>query len=147
MKSVVDDRGSFTIEASIISVFIVMVVANLIVLTLYAHDICIINEQVNRYILVINKYIIDNMSDGNEDNKDKLSVIDKLEKDFKTNCKVVYIDIGSVSYNIKDSRISVIVKYNLDDNLGYSLRGGKRTCNLERWFYSYNVKNEVRNIV
>ena len=70
-----DDRGSFTVEASLVCSFIIVIFINLIILMLQAYDMCIMQEDINRHILEINdkyeeKYIeAKNIYHNNIENK------------------------------------------------------------------------------
>ena len=107
-----DDRGSFTVEASLGCSFIIVIFINLIILMIQAYDMCIMQEDINRHILEINdkyeeKYIeskniyynnIENKKDG-EIKENNIIKINVKENDIKNSEKD--IDMTNVIQNIE----------------------------------------------
>ena len=116
MQSVVSDRGSFTIEASLVCTFIVIIVMNLVILLLQIFDLCIIHEDINRRIIEIDDvYQSCNKNVINEKNSLDNIVIDAIDKiEHRENYgirELLCIEIYRIDYNFNGENLEVDVNY------------------------------------
>ncbi len=131
MKSVVDDKGSFTVEVSLLSIFIVMIIMNIIVLICIMYDKCIIYEEINRNIIIINEQ------------KEKVEIAN-LEGDFKINNKLLCIKVLDISYKLDEDSINVSVNYRMKyNNMG--LIRNKKSYVINKKIYLFDVKRYIRS--
>ena len=116
MQSVVNDRGSFTIEASLVCTFIVIIVMNLAILLLQIFDLCIIHEDINRRIIEIDDvYQSCNKNVINEKNSLDNIVTDAIDKiEHRENYgirELLCIEIYRIDYNFNGENLEVDVNY------------------------------------
>ena len=131
MESVVDDKGSFTVEVSLLSIFIVMIIMNIIVLICIMYDKCIIYEEINRNIIIINEQ------------KEKVEIAN-LEGDFKINNKLLCIKVLDISYKLDEDSINVSVNYRMKyNNMG--LIRNKKSYVINKKIHLFDVKRYIRS--
>lgn len=145
VRNVADDKGSFTVEASIISVFVVIIVVNLIQLIFYIHDYCIINELINRDILRVSNYIekeeLGYKRDISSDIEIK-NIISCTTKEY--NLGLLYIDVENILYTIENEKVRVEVEYNFKEFLFTYIYGKDKMCNFIRTYNWFDIKSNVR---
>lgn len=139
MKNVAEDKGSFTIEASIISIFIIVITFNLVMLFFILFDTCIIQEEIHRSMLDINRL----QSEENVDNNNLKSKCDY----YKLNKNLVSMKIVSVSHVIEQNTLKIEVKYKIkNNNIGALKYINNKTYTINRYFVLYDIEENVRKM-
>lgn len=147
MQSVVNDRGSFTVEASLICTFIVIVIMNLVVLLFQVCDLCIIHEDISRRIIEINneyenKELSGYIKGDSVDNSIR-GVIDKIEQENNYGIRKLFcMDIYKVDYSISGTSLKIEVNYGFKE-FGKSIMN--KIFNLNNC-YSFSRKYELNSI-
>lgn len=137
MKSVVEDKGSFTVEASIIAIFIVAVIINIIVLIFHTYDMCLIHEEVNSNMFFINK----KLEKMDQDNNDIL----KVYNEGGLRSKLICTSIVDVVYSIEQDELKVSVIYKTKVNRMIMLGNAfKDNESITRTMKLFNIKKYVR---
>lgn len=152
MQSVVNDRGSFTIEASLVCTFIVIIVMNLVILLLQIFDLCIIHEDINRQIIEIDDvYQSCNKNVINEKKSLDNIVIDAIDKiEHRGNYgirELLCIEIYKIDYNFNGENLEVDVNYGYKEyarSLLNRLVNVDNNYNFHRKFKLISICDKVR---
>lgn len=152
MQSVVSDRGSFTIEASLVCTFIVIIVMNLVILLLQIFDLCIIHEDINRRIIEIDDvYQSCNKNVINEKNSLDNIVTDAIDKiEHRENYgirELLCIEIYRIDYNFNGENLEVDVNYGYKEyarSLLNRLVNADNNYNFHREFKLISICDKVR---
>lgn len=131
MRNVVDDKGSFTVEVSFLSIFIVMIIMNIIVLICVMYDKCVIYEEINKNIFLINE------------KKEKIN-IDKLEENKTINNKLLCVNVINVSYKLNEKNINVSITYSIKSD-AICLFNYKQSYTINKSINLFDVKSFVRS--
>lgn len=145
-----DDRGSFTVEASVVCSFIIVIVINLIILLLQAYDMCIMQEDINRNILEINdkyeekyiesKYICDNNIEDKNKKEGEIKENNVIENNIKEN-DILDKDIKSSKNDIDIT--DVIHNIEQQDNYGIRKLLSMEIINAEYYIINDTIRVDV----
>ena len=145
MQSVVSDRGSFTIEASLVCTFIVIIVMNLVILLLQIFDLCIIHEDINRRIIEIDdayqrcEKVIINKKNFSE--KNVIDAIDKIEHRKNYGVRELFCtEIYKIDYYYNGENLEVDINYGYK---GYARSILSRLINVDN---NYNFHRKFKLI-
>ena len=131
MKNVVDDKGSFTVEISLLSIFIVVIVMNVVALICVMYDRGIICNEIDRSMLSINEC-------------EEKTEIAKLEENLSINNKLLCVNILHISYKVDENNIQVSIKYRIKYN-SVVLFKNKKCYSFTKKMHLYDVKRYVRS--
>lgn len=115
-ENIYEERGSFTIEATLICVFIIVIVFNLLIFILQGFDLCMLHEDISRNIIKINDaYEMNYLKNNN--NRKILDVIEDIEQENNYGVQSLRsIDLVKLNYYVVNNEIRVDVVYRYKKN-------------------------------